>query len=410
MKRFKGQLVPYAVAVFPLFFPLYFYKMTFLGVPFTLPEIGLGFLALLFIFREGIWKISWWKKYAYHWRILSVLLFIIAAIVSTFITPELSYFPDGQEFAGRMIALGILKGWILAPLVYFFMARHYFREKPSLISLALRSMLAGGVILSIMALQQVWTGDYLTPDSRASGPFDSANYLALYLGPLLVYSALAWMDKKQEMLERIALFFVAVLCTVALYFTKSYAAFIAVLAGLSLASFVLIPKKYNRHKYGLLAGVFILGILIVLSQLGSDKFSQFLNFDGRSSSSVRIQVYEISLNLIKQYPLQGIGLGQFEQVYQSNAIDILGHDPFEWVMIHPHNIFLAMWLNLGLLGLVAFVWMLIKAFAWLFETDKHERRLAAIMLSTIIVHGLFDTPYFKNDLAFQFWLLFAILL
>ena len=92
------------------------------------------------------------------------------------------------------------------------------------------------------------------------------------------------------------------------------------------------------------------------------------------------------------------------------AVSVLGEAPFEWNMLHPHNIFLAFWLNMGLAGLIAFVWLCGKALLWLTEEDTKERPLAALMVVVILVHGLFDTPYFKNDLAFQFWLLMAILL
>ena len=79
-------------------------------------------------------------------------------------------------------------------------------------------------------------------------------------------------------------------------------------------------------------------------------------------------------------------------------------------MPHSHNILLAFWLNMGLMGLVAFVWLCWKALPWLLEQDKKERRIAALMLVVILAHGMFDVPYFKNDLSFQFWLLMAILL
>lgn len=379
-----------------------------MGIPVTLVEVLLATGFVFFVISEEAWKVSWWQKYGYLYKNWGLLVFFAAAVIGVFVAPDVSYMLDGTEFPAKMKALGIFKGWILAPIVYFFMAKYYFFKRPSLVKVALRALLFGGVLLSMLAIWQVLTGNYTTLDARASGPFESANYLALYLGPIVVYGFLA-LPQEKNWWWRALLSASLILCTAALYATLSYAAWIAVLAALFVALFVHARKLPKKVQFGLLAGAVVLGILAVASQLGSEKFVQFLDFSGRSSTSVRLQVYEISLNLIKQHPIFGIGLGQFEQFYQVNAAAILGQDPFEWNMLHPHNIFLAFWLFMGLPGLVAFVWLCFKALAWIWEQDKHERRIAALMLVVILVHGMFDVPYFKNDLAFQFWLLLAIL-
>ena len=64
------------------------------------------------------------------------------------------------------------------------------------------------------------------------------------------------------------------------------------------------------------------------SQADTEKFKQFFDFTNRSSSGVRVQIYTIAWDLIKQHPILGIGLGQFEQVYQTQAVSILGTAPF----------------------------------------------------------------------------------
>jgi hypothetical protein len=65
---------------------------------------------------------------------------------------------------------------------------------------------------------------------------------------------------------------------------------------------------------------------------------------------------------------------------------------------------------MGILGLIAFVWLLLKALPWVWEKDAKERNIIALMLVVILVHGMFDTPVFKNDLAFQVWLILAMLI
>jgi len=410
MTDWRAKWFPRLVAIVPALFPLYLFKSTWLGLPINLIELIVVLLFVIFFFQEKLWSPQWWSRNGNRWKLWPVGLFIFAAFLSVIFVQRGVSFIDGTPFEGQMTALGILKGWILIPIMYFIMARHSFSERPSLILLSLDSLLFGGSVLALMAIQQELSGDFLTVDGRASGPFISANYLSLYLGPMVIYGILQTFQGKEWDFQRSIRLVLTLIVSVALYFTESYAAWIGVITGLGLWALFSLKKLPKKWRSGVIVGILLVFTGLVLSQIGSDKFQQFFELAERSSSSVRLQVYEISLSLIRQNPIFGLGLGAYEWFYQDQAVSILGEAPFEWVMIHPHNIFLAMWLNMGLMGLVAFIWLCVKALAWLFEVDKKGRRVAAFMLVTLLVHGLFDTPYFKNDLSFEFWLLMAILL
>ena len=87
------------------------------------------------------------------------------------------------------------------------------------------------------------------------------------------------------------------------------------------------------------------------------------------------------------------------------------------VYLYPHNIFLNFWSELGLLGALLFIWIIIKhSYSSLKLTiaygreKKPEKYLALGLLAAmvaIIIHGLVDVPYFKNDLSVLFWLIVA---
>ncbi len=402
MKMFPGGWLPRLIALFPLLFPLYLARGLFMGVPVTLTELILGVLFFCFLFEHEPFR---WQE----WKLWPVGLFLLAAILGVAVVPQHVFMVDGTEFPAMVKALGILKGWIFAPVLYFVMARNVFREKPSLIPWALRAFFAGAVFLSVWALSQEWTRVFLTADGRASGPFESANYLSLYVGPAFLYGVFsAWTssDKTTQWL----LGFGSFLIGLGLYFSESYAAWIAVFGAGALGILILLRQRSRRLFYSAVVGAFVLGGAFLALQWNSPKFEQFIDFSGRSSSSVRIEVYTIAWHLIQEHPWLGIGLGQFEPQYQTTAVETLGHAPFEWNMLHPHNLFLAFYLFMGPLGLFAFLWLCTKALPWLFEKDHHERAIVALLLVEMLIHGLFDTPYFKNDLAFFFWMMMAILL
>ncbi len=409
MLIFRGGIFPRIVALFPLIFPLYLLRGEFSGIPVTLPEVILFFMLVYFLIRERVWEKSFWRINGKSFLITPVFLFLAAALLGVLVAPMSSEFLDGTVFPAKMKALGILKGWVIFPVAYFYMARFYFKEKPALMKLAGRALLASAFLLSIYAVYQAVSGNYTTVDFRASGPFESANYLALYVGPVAVYGFFSFF-KSENKADKIFVALATLTCFAAIYFTRSYAAWISLFFGLFVGLLVFLNKQSVKVKTFSAFFIAITLSALFVSQVNTDKFEQFTDFDGRSSSSVRMQVYEIAATLIKENPVFGIGLGQFEQFYQVEATRILGETPFEWIMIHPHNLFLALWLNMGILGLIAFVWLLLKALPWVWEKDAKERNIIALMLVVILVHGMFDTPVFKNDLAFQVWLILAMLI
>ena len=79
------------------------------------------------------------------------------------------------------------------------------------------------------------------------------------------------------------------------------------------------------------------------------------------------------------------------------------------IYMYPHNLILNFWSELGLLGMLLFVWMIGKM---MFLSIKQNGFIALGLLGAIIViavHGLVDVPYFKNDLAVLFWIFVAVL-
>ena len=82
---------------------------------------------------------------------------------------------------------------------------------------------------------------------------------------------------------------------------------------------------------------------------------------------------------------------------------------------YPHNIFLTTWTELGLLGLVAFTWLfamlLIAPWRALSRSSLIYKPIlwgTGTAFAMLLVHGLVDSPYWKNDLSVEFWILAAL--
>ncbi len=92
---------------------------------------------------------------------------------------------------------------------------------------------------------------------------------------------------------------------------------------------------------------------------------------------------------------------------------------FTWaeIYLYPHNLVLTLWSELGILGLAAFLWINGVLFVWMTRVMRRvagePRVWAGVVLAVLCIiwiHGIVDTPYFKNDFAALFWLIVALAL
>jgi O-antigen ligase len=395
-----------------------------MGIPTTLLEMMVGLTALwgiTFIRPFHLKKLSW------RLPLTLVGLFFLAATISMLMVPSVTFDINGDLVESARLAQGIWKGWMVMPLVYFLMICFTSKDREWW-SRTFKFLAISGFVMGAWAIGQMMTENFSTWDGRASGPFESANYLSLYLAPVILMTFAEWLKAfKGRLWKRVVWQFALAVMVLGLWGSQSYAAFIALAVGVIF--YLIFTKDLTiRLKKIAFISMVVIGLIGLLTQLDTPKFQQFLDFSDRTSSSVRIEVYTIATKLIQQHPWVGIGLGQFEVQYQVNAPEILGHAPYEWVMLHPHNLFLALWLNTGLLGLLAMMglvgWIFWRGFhnkkKHLWERWFHQikggvaspefqiRLIGLSMLVVILVHGLFDTPFFKNDLAYLWWLVLAM--
>jgi putative inorganic carbon (HCO3(-)) transporter len=114
----------------------------------------------------------------------------------------------------------------------------------------------------------------------------------------------------------------------------------------------------------------------------------------------RVTIWHNSWDLAWDYFFTGLGLRSFAMAYSSYALLI--HVPY---LTHAHNLYLDIWLNLGLPGLLAFVWLLVVVLTLDVRRRSrdginrrpahwHRWRVAGrISLMVIVIHGLLDDSY-----------------
>ncbi|MDD4901620.1 MAG: O-antigen ligase family protein [Patescibacteria group bacterium] len=328
------------------------------------------------------------------------------------------------------------------------------------------SLAVGALIVSSYAIFQKFTGFGIDnplwaaeTTRRVVSFFGYPNAVGLYLGPVIpVLTAFLFLPPKKDFsplekkihyplpeekisaisLSKGFLGFIIVLSLAAVYFAKSDGALI----GLAVAAFIFCLFINKKARIAVLAVVVIAAIGIYFYPPIAKPLERKITIEDFSGQVRRLQWKETLMMLNGEKKIWGIGLGNFQQAvapyhqpgfFYDDGTDPLFHQhtvesaavrartwqPVE-IYLYPHNIILNFWVELGLAGLFLFVWIfgktiyLLSSIVYHFKAkkDKTSLFLALGLLSAIIViivHGLVDVPYFKNDLSCIFWILVAIL-
>jgi O-antigen ligase len=365
--------------IYSIFFllPVYLIRFNFLGVPTNLLEVLISLVLVLWLLKygRGFWdslsKITGWK---YFWPVSLILLGLI-----------LSTLANNNILKG----LGIIKGWFVFPLVLIFLTSQII--PPNKRENVFRAFYLSAVGVALISLFY-WLFGALTYDNRLQAFYNSPNFLAMYLAPALIIGLILF--SRQLKFYGMTLGIISL----ALYLTFSYAAWMAVVIALAV---IFIVNKHSSRK--LIIIVSLIFLVLVSFQMQKNKSLNLLQANPRSSWSSRIMIWRAAGKILSDNWILGIGPGNFQDKY----LKYQKHFPpyLEWAVPQPHNLFLAFWLGSGLLGIMGFLWLLSIWFRQFFQ--KKNSQLAWIGLGIILyilLHGLVDTTYFKNDLAIIFWL------
>jgi len=130
------------------------------------------------------------------------------------------------------------------------------------------------------------------------------------------------------------------------------------------------------------------------------------------TASRRFVLYRNSFYLLGDYPFTGIGLGDaFAMVYSRYQL-LIPH----LFLTYPHNLFLAVGLGYGLLGLAALAWLLVGFYRFVVRVERSGLRGGSLPLfraawlgaTVTFVHGLTDSPQFSSS-RWTMPMLFALL-
>src|SRR5699024_7160960 len=116
---------------------------------------------------------------------------------------------------------------------------------------------------------------------------------------------------------------------------------------------------------------------------------------GDESTSQRLVLYDTALNNFYENPIFGKGIGSF-----SNEIGRY---------YYPHNIFLEVLNDFGVIGFVVllfFLVMLLRKSIWIIKQKSYQGHILVFLFQNVFIQLIFSGSYLANE---QFWLLGTIL-
>lgn len=296
-------------------------------------------------------------------------------------------------------------------------------------TIILLGLILCGLATSLLAIYQHFTG-WMVPwafwengsSYRVTAWYGFPNGVGLFLAPLIplaVYMTKQSLTKikelstisKQQYIVNCLLLIVNLVflpsAFLAIIFAKSTGGLVGTAAGIGL---LLVFWKKTRWPVLITGALAILSIFFVLPKTNSIR-EELLMQD--RSGQIRVNMWGEAIELLKTRPIRGAGLASYQTLIVPYHHQVNG-DNIE-IFHHAHNIFLTMWVNLGLFGLIGFVWMLV----WFYRVglqniiSYHPSTLSIYLLASmtaLITTGLVDSPYIKNDLSLFFWLLLALMM
>lgn len=386
--RYRYSLI--MAAVTGALAPAYVIRWHIGPLPTTLLEVAILLTVAVFALE------TWRQREPIEWRgplTLPAIVFIIAGAISVLAS------------ADHRGALGLYRAYFLEPAAFGLIVPAV-ASTPRRVGLILAGFGLGAAVAGLANMVVVIDAiRHHVLDLATTPPvviYQTANAVALYLVPLVAVAASVLIHGRGRAERWISGLFLAIaLPACLLSFSRGgYLALAALALGLALS---------HRWAKILVPAAVVAGLLISQVPLIRNRIAYELHPLPGNTLDYRLRLWGQTLKMLSHHQLLGIGLSDYAQAMGPYWQD-LPH------VIYPHNIILNFWAVTGVLGLLGFGWLAVRAFllgwqGWRGHAAAWRPYDLGVMLVLVamVVHGLVDVPFFKNDLSLEFSALLGVL-
>ena len=255
-------------------------------------------------------------------------------------------------------------------------------------------------------IDAAWLDVENNPDVRVRvySVFHNPNILAEYLIMIIPLSVgLFWHTKKIS--KKIIFLGTTLIMILAMLMTLSRGSWVG-FAFSALVFIVLVEKRLLLSVIPMsLAGLYFLPQSILNRIMSIGNFAD-------SSIAYRFTMWDITMDIIRDYPIAGVGFGHlpFKQVFETYIRTM--------PIYHSHNTFLQTTVEMGIPGIVVFLFLLFVLFKYgilnlVRSEDRYIRILSASAISSlggVLAHGMAENVLYLPRIIFTFWILVGLIL
>ncbi len=191
-------------------------------------------------------------------------------------------------------------------------------------------------------LENIWDGRFFRGSNARSA-----------FGGFLVLFALTLLFTGDNKIYHKVIYVLAIILGIMGLTTQSRGAVVGFLVGFGIWSILILYKKFSWRKF---VTLIIIIILLLIPIMRSERLMEdFRNLqDYRTDIETRTNMWTVSIDLIRNNPILGVGIGNFKPVAFEHGKDMLGEQPWGERHQHPHNLYLHIAVEQGIISLMIF--------------------------------------------------------
>ena len=322
-------------------------------------------------------------------NIFFILCFIISLLLVSFVLNNQHGIKESLHYFGRMLPFFF---------VIFFIGNNNLscHDRCVFVSMCIGVLVAG---------YSYWY-NYLTLEiSRANGMLGSVNIFGGTIILVLPFIVALTYKLRNNILYRILGLITVGYLLLTLLMIQSRGA----LLGLGALVTVYIVLLYKIKSITFKQFFFVISLEIICASVCYFYFYDLLH---RGYDYVRPALWQVAWNIFNEYPITGIGFGNYSSKYVSDVfVSPLLMEKSVWT--HAHNIYLKFLSETGIIGFCGFIALIISQMVILWKNiyygnDNFYSISMFLAISGMLIHGWFDVCFSARYYAMTYWLLWGL--
>ncbi|MFQ6677172.1 MAG: tetratricopeptide repeat protein [Fidelibacterota bacterium] len=307
------------------------------------------------------------------------------------------------------------------------------------IDLILKVWAFSGGIISIVGIGQYlgFGFDWIPSAGNPSSTFGYRNIAAMFLIMTLPITGFLFIKCRRNS-RMIFWGIIFSLLSIFLIYTRTRGAWVGLTGALVLSAILLkivnnnqvnvtqkLQKQFQSKQKRTIA-LIVCGVIVICSTIDpktdlrgskAELFSTVSSIIGDGGDSGRFGMWKASLDMFSDGSnwLTGVGVNNWQFLYPAYA---QGHMiNFSHITRHPHNDYLSILTETGVIGFFIYIWLLLTVFSMMLKLLKQDTNAINILLTVslfisftaILIHSFFSFPKEHIAISMFFWLIMSLI-